>query len=180
MSNVLLITVVLVLVSTIAFAQPGSIGIFADDAATNCNLPDVQGFDFYYIIHVDMMNSTGVMYRAAPPACFTGQWFIDQNLFAAVGDSQTGVSVDYGACLSGNRVLQIMGFINAGTTSNCCYWTVGPHPSAPSGKIEATDCLDQTVYPTGGQGIVNALPSCDCNVPVEDTTWGKVKALYAE
>jgi hypothetical protein len=35
-------------------------------------------------------------------------------------------------------------------------------------------------YGTGGQGIVNMNPTCPCNVPTEDTTWGQVKALYTE
>jgi hypothetical protein len=31
---------------------------------------------------------------------------------------------------------------------------------------------------TGGQLIVNPAPGCQCSVPVEETTWGQVKALY--
>jgi hypothetical protein len=64
-------------------------------------------------------------------------------------------------------------------TAPCCryYITAG---TAVSGKIEMVDCAENLLYPTGGQGIVNGNPLCPCNVPAEDTTWGKVKSLYTE
>jgi len=181
MKKGMLLALVLVFSASIAFAGPGSIGIFADNAGTNCNLPDAAGFGMYYIVHVNTTGSTACMYMALKPACFTGNFFADQNVFGVVvGNSQTGVSVGYGSCLTGNILVQTMVFMTSGTTPNCCYWTVVPHPFASSGKIEAVDCFDQKWYPTGGQGIVKSLPSCNCNVPAEETTWGKVKAIFAE
>ena len=181
MKKVLLLTLVLMFSAGIAFAGPGSIGIFADNAATSCNLPDVAPFGSYYIIHVNQTGSSACRYAAPKPACFTGAFFADQNPFpVTVGSSQTGVSVGYGSCLVGNVLTQTMVFFTSGTTPLCCYWTVVPDPLAPSGKIEAVDCFDQFWYPTGGQGIVKSAPHCNCNVPAEETTWGKVKAIFAE
>ena len=55
-----------------------------------------------------------------------------------------------------------------------------PDPSAPSGEIEGVDCMEPAnkTFPTGGGGRINSDQTCDCNVPVEDTTWGGIKALY--
>jgi hypothetical protein len=58
---------------------------------------------------------------------------------------------------------------------------VDADPHVPSGLIEAWDCDGNTLYPGGSFGVFNANSSCPCGVvPVEDMTWGKVKALFSE
>ncbi len=64
---------------------------------------------------------------------------------------------------------------------DCCGWYVDADPHVPSELIEAWDCDGNTMYPKGSPGLFNANSSRPCGaVPTEDTTWGRVKALYAE
>jgi hypothetical protein len=67
-----------------------------------------------------------------------------------------------------------------GLTGPCCRYPVLPDPRLPSGKIEARDCVQNVMYPTGGRGIINPNATCQCTfpVPVEETTWGQIKSLY--
>jgi hypothetical protein len=53
-----------------------------------------------------------------------------------------------------------------------------PHPV--NGGPNVVDCAEHLLVATGGKGIVNSNPTCYCDVPVQDTTWGQVKALYTE
>lgn len=180
MKKVLLLSFALMLVASLAFAQAGSIGIFADPAATNCNLADAApGLGLYYIVHVFTGGATGSEWAATKPACHTGMWLSDMNQFAVVlGNTQTGYSVGYGACKIGTVHICTMQMFNSGTTPACCLWQVVPHPANANGRIEGSDCNFDLILPTGGAAIVNSNTGCNCNVPTQDTTWGGVKALF--
>jgi hypothetical protein len=94
-----------------------------------------------------------------------------------VGTSVDGVTIEYGSCRTSSIYLGQIHF--QGTSApDCSHVGIVPDPGAVSGKIEAVDCNDNPMYPTGGQAIVNPTPDCQCTVPVEETTWGEIKALY--
>lgn len=179
MKKALLLSFALMLVASLAFAQAGSIGIFADPAGASCNLVDVNGLGLYYIVHVYTGGATGSEWVATKPACHTGMWLSDQNQFSVVlGTTQAGYSVGYGSCKIGTVHICTMQFFNSGTTGNCCLWKVLPHPANANGRIEGSDCNFDLITPTGGAAYVNSNAGCNCNVPTQDTTWGGVKALF--
>ncbi len=163
-------------------AQQGSIGIFADVAGTNCNLPDPgPGLTQYYIVHVHTTGSTASQFSAPKPACFTATYLSDTNMFAVtIGNSQTGTSVGYGSCAVGARHVMTINYFTNGQTPPCCYYPVLPDPYAVPLAILTADCSNQLRTATGGTGIIKSGPSCQCGVAVEESTWGQVKALYAE
>jgi len=179
MRKTLLLTLVLVLGATVAFAQNGSIGIFADNAGASCSLP-ATGLVTYYFVHVNAIGATGSQWAAPKPACLTGTRITDIAVFAVVlGNTEVGITVGYGLCKVGTFHIESV-LYNATSATDCCYFSVIPDPNLTSGKIEIPDCLFNLTYGTGGQGILNSNPTCNCNVPTEDTTWGQVKALYTE
>lgn len=180
MKKALLLTIVLMLGASMAFAQQGSVGIFKDGAGTNCNLDDkVPGLTPYYVVHVYTTGSTACQYSAPKPACLLATYLSDTNPFpVTVGSSQTGVSVGYGTCRVGPIHVQTISYFTQGMTGACCYYPVLPDPAV--GVIGTVDCAFNPGVATGGKGIVNSNATCDCNVPAEDTTWGGVKALYTE
>jgi hypothetical protein len=71
-------------------------------------------------------------------------------------------------------------------TRGCCYCEVLPDPSTPSREIEVIDCDNQVGFVTGLTETVNfteirrcAPGPAECHpVPVETSTWGKIKTLY--
>ncbi len=182
MKKALLLTLVLMLGASMAFAQAGSIGIFADPAATNCNLVAMaQGLGAYYIVHVNTPGAVGCEYSAPKPACMTlASYLSDTNVFpVSIGNSQTGISVGYGVCKVSPILVQTISYFILGPNPTCCRYYVLPHPI--NGGPNVVDCADNLLIATGGQGIVNSVVGqCECNVPVQDTTWGSVKALYTE
>jgi len=182
MKKALLLSFALMLVAGVAFGQAGSVGVFADPLGLNCNLTDAPpaGLKQYMVVHVYTPGAAASQYRAKLPLCMTGtgaMWLSDTNMFpVTVGNSQVGVAVAYGGCFVGPIHTQIISVFAMGTTPACCRWYVDPDPSV--GQITGTDCAFQIFYPTGGQGIINPISGCMCNIPDEDTTWGQVKALY--
>jgi len=181
MKKALLLTLVLMVSASMAFAQGGSVGIFADAGGTDCNLADVlPGLTPYYVVHVYHAGATASQFSAPIPTCMVAAiWLSDTAVFGVtIGNSQTGVAIGYGTCqVAPTHVLTINYFVQ-GLTPACCRYPVLPDPNVPSGKIEVTDCGFNPLFATGGMGIINPDGTCNCNVPTEDTTWGKVKSLY--
>lgn len=186
MKTVLLSVLVLMFAATLAFAQSGSVGIFNDMVGGDCNLPDAApGLTPYYVVHVLTMGSTACQFMAPKPACATSTYLSDGAVFpVTVGNSQTGVSIGYGTCRVGPIHVLTMNFFTTGTTPQCCYYKVMCDPlgqdACASGLIDVVDCSFEPALAAAGTGIINANASCLCDVPVEATNWGRVKALYGE
>jgi len=186
MKALFLTIICLLLAAGSVWGQAGSIGIFPSAAANCCLLDDkTVGLTLYYVVHVYTPGATACQYWAPRPACFTGAWLSDTNMFpVTIGNSQTGVSVGYGSCRVGPIHVQTLNFFTMGTTPACCYYPVRPDPNEMSGHILVVDCNDHLIYGTGGTGIINGALQCSCGylcpVPVEETTWGEVKSLYSD
>ncbi len=182
MKKVLLLTVVFALWATMVLAQAGIISIFGDVAGNSCNLVDTNNPNNFFLVHMVTPGATAIQFQAALPACYQGIWLSDQKPYpVTVGDSQTGVSVAYGSCVSAPiHVLTVVAF--GGGTPACCMYPITPDPGSASGTIEVTDCsfVDHTGVPSYN-GIINSNATCVCgDPPVEETTWGRVKSLYTE
>ena len=184
MKKTLLFTLVLMLSASMAFAQGGSIGVFADAAGTSCNLIDgAVGLLSFYVVHTLTPGASASQFYAPMPACMVAATYLsDGSVFAVtIGNSQDGVAIGYGACLVAPIHVLTINFFGGGATTPCCYYGVFPDPLVASGQIEVVDCAENLLFATGGIGIVNGDATCLCNnVPTRDTTWGQVKALFSE
>jgi hypothetical protein len=186
MKKALLLSLVLLVGASMAFAQGGSVGIFSDQAGTSCNLPDaVPGLTTYYIVHVYTTGATACQFVAKKPTCVTATYLSDTAPFpVTIGNSQVGISIGYGTCRVGPIYVLGINYFTTGTTPACCYYKVTCDPlgvdACASGNIDIVDCAFQSALATAGTGIVNANMTCNCNVPANETTWGGVKALYTE
>ena len=179
MKRLVLIALIVVCTAGVASAQlPGSIGVFSDAAGTSCNFTDVGGLVQVHMFHLWTDGSTACTFQLVVPAGYTHLGDI-MNYAAIIDNTVAGISIGYGTCVPGPNYLGYANFLGA-IAPACSYISIVPHPSAPSGDIEAVDCNVPEVkfFPTGGQGIVNPTVDCDCNVPVEETTWGGIKSLY--
>lgn len=184
MRMVLALGLALSLAAGSATAQTGIVGIFADPAGTSFALSDSppMGLKLYYIVHVNTSGATGAQYRAKLPLCMTqtgAMWLADMNIYpVAIGNSQAGVAVAYGACRSSPIHVQTIQVFAMGTTPACCYWTVDADPAAGA-TVMVSDCDFNVIPGTGGVGIINQDHTCP-GTPVEDTTWGRVKTMFDE
>ena len=184
MNRVLLLTLVLILGATLAFAQGydnGRIGIFADNSTFNPSwcLPAATGLLYVYFLHVNAMGATASQWAAPPPTCLTAVHLADLPVFAInLGNTASGITIGYGTCNTGSFHI-MTALYQLTTVGTCCVWRVVPDPGLASGKIEIPDCEFNMTYGTGGAAIFGTNPNC-CSDPTEDTTWGAVKALYTE
>ena len=114
------------------------------------------------------------------------------HLPGTVGDTQTGITICYGGCNGDPRVLlATITYMQYGTSENCSQLLVLPHPDAET--VEETDC-NFLPMPAYVHDFTLSAPACGCSpivvlpgaarafgcgpLGVEQSTWGKIKALY--
>jgi hypothetical protein len=155
-------------------AATGFVGLYADAAGTDCNILDVPGLVSFYVVHTGTDGATGVEFSAPLPSGFTGAggtFLADEVQFPVyIGDSQTGLSVAYGSCLTGPiHVATILAFSPSGTTPSCTQYPVLPHPAR--GVINVPNC-DSPVGEAPGDGLIatiNADAGCVCGESTSTT-----------
>ena len=158
--------------------QP-SIGIFSDMGGTDCNAFDVgPAVMKFYVVQIRNPRSDAAWFSAPQPPCFSSAIHLnDTPVFpATTGNSQTGVEVQYGTCRTSEVHLLTIDYFVQGLTQACCYYPVAPHPDY--GDILVKNCSAELIVGTGGEAIINPMAQCSCNTPVEETTWGRIKAMY--
>ena len=185
MRRLLLLTMAILLINGVVFAQLnlGSIDVFTDLDNMSCDFTDSGGLlqVHVFVTHAND-GTTAAQWKLSIPSGWTH--FGDLPAFQTVlGTSITGVSVAYGACLSGDFLILTANFSTPGDTPACSMLAIIPDPGSPTGLIEVVDCQQPSpakqTFPSLGAGIVNDDGSCPCNyVPVQETTWGGIKALY--
>ena len=185
MRKLFTITCSLLVIAGAAFAQwqPGSLDITSDVGGTDCNLGDAPPFQSIYVFHTNTNGSTLARYRVNPSGGVTATWLADNTApYQSIGSSPAGIATAYGACVSGSFLINTMTYITSGNIPACETLQVVEDPTSTSGQVEFIDCSlpvpVKATVPVAGTAIFNNDGSCQCNIPVRDTTWGKVKRLY--
>jgi hypothetical protein len=188
MKTLLLTAFVIAASASLALAQMGGgIGLNSDTQGIDCNLFDVApGLVTIYAVHEALPGSitaaTASQFAATNPACLLATYLSDTAVFpVTIGNSQSGVAIGYGQCLALPLTVLWINYFAAGATPPCCEHTVTADPSAPSGQVEVVDCAGILLTAVGLCAIWNPDPTCPCEAtPVEETTWGHIKAVYSE
>lgn len=175
--------VLIAVCSGMAFAQGGTLGLFADTGAGSCSFTDRDpGLVQLHVVHLFMVDAGACAFKVAVPACATGlTWIGDTSDFFKIGFSPTGITVAYGDCKSSPIHVIAINYWGLGQAQECCWFTLEPDPRQPEGKVIVQTCgrLPETFVPTITPAVLNGNALCPCmSVPVEKTTWGRVKELH--
>jgi hypothetical protein len=192
MRHLLILTLVLMLSASLAFAQAGSIGLFADETGTSCNVVDdaaSPGLCSIFVLFVNHGGITGAQFMCPLPACMQAQYMswsspwpvkIGDPVQPDITSGLIGIAIGTGSCQAAPTLLVTLNFFCQGLTGDCCYYGIQPAEGIASGSIEGVDCDFTATFPTGGECIVNSNAGCDCDVPTHETTWGAVKAMFVK
>ena len=95
----------------------------------------------------------------------------------AIGNIYTGITLSSTGCEAGPVVC--VGYLTLFYLGGECCIEVLDHPEYPRWVTDCNDPAQVDFYGIldGGGGAINTAAPCP-TVPVEDTTWGSVKALY--
>lgn len=153
------------------------ISIYSDATLSECTLSDASPRVTSVYVAETSDQATGLRFGVAADPGFTGVWLAETSPFTTIGNSQTDLSIGFGACMAGQFLVLTIDYQLFGT-STCSNLSIVAAP----GFLEpiCTSCLFHEVPCSGLDPLhVNCSGSFDCNpVPVESSTWGRVKALY--
>jgi len=171
----------LLLFASHSFAQgiPGVIGVYADAAGTACNVVDDGGLLQVHMLHL-WINGAKASQFALDVSATDWTWLGDiWDFELVIGSSLGGAAISYEGCVASSSIHLGKATFIGSIAPSCTEISIVPDPGMrPTPRIQAIDCDDNRVFPTGGLAYVNPDPSCQCSVPVEETTWGQIKALY--
>jgi hypothetical protein len=195
MKRLLWLTLAVVVGATAAAAQP-SVALLGDDEGVSCNIVDnAPGIVQVHMFVYGVDGLAAIQFAAPIPACWTGAtWVADQIVpdYLVLGGTQEtryGIAIAT-RCLDGGPNSPIyLGYMvvdTQGTAASCCEFPIEKandlHPEVPGPIMVLCDQITEVVG-VFESGTINANPDCgECLqiVPVEETTWGAVKALYGE
>jgi hypothetical protein len=182
-TTIWLVCAVLALTAAAASGQAGYIGLYADAGGAVCSVHDQgAGQVNVYVLHQASAGAVASQWKLVPGAGFAMTYVGESWSIVAMGDTQNGVAASYGDCLSSPILLCTVTYATNGMSASCSHLSVVPDPNSFAGVIEVTDCSSQTLTATGGRLYVNPNDSCPCGLPnpVEDSDWGRIKAMFAE
>lgn len=182
---------VLASIGSVAHAQEQRVlRFFADPAGTNCEIVNTQSeiVTIHMLLTGDGSTANTVTFSAPTPACWTGAVWLGDDVnpsylwLGTTHDPAAGLTVTFIGCKNLPIYLGSMTFEASGSEP-CCYYDILPGLPATVNQLRIIDCDgDPVVIPAVGVTI-NPDAGCPCGsselpVAVEETTWGRVKALY--
>jgi hypothetical protein len=177
MKILLFLVVCFIITAGVAQAQsPGSIGIYdRSDGLGHC-LNNESDLLLAYVVHGYAPGVTSCRFAVeVTGAELTYIGFYSD--FTCTGNPIDGVTVDYGICLV--SPIYVMRIIYTGVSDPCDLICVVDDPRTPPVGVYSTDCYSNEMSAGHECNRINVDGiQCRCTVPVEETTWGKVKALY--
>lgn len=195
--TLLLATAILMVLASMASAQTGGrVELFADADGTDCAILDTApGVVTVHMVLVGATEVGAVEFGAPVPECWTGAVWLEDNIPwpVHIGDSQlnepSGLSIAFLSevtCGQSNSPIYLgsISYSTQGAAPPCCYYPVvkaaDAHPEFDTPI--AVKCTDYLFGVEAGGAWINPDETCSCTgqmpLPVHDTSWGRVKALY--
>jgi len=139
----------------------GYLGVYPDESATVCE--HVGGTSPISVAHVVLTNSIPVReltFTAPVPGCLggPGAFVFELSPFATTGNSQTGITIDLGDCITDTPVTVLTIYYIGGPVASCCYWTVGTDLGPGAFTYEFVGCDGNTRE--GGSTVNTRIYQC--------------------
>ena len=196
MKRMITVSFVVLMFSVPVFAQGGLIGLFIDVWGENCCIEDIDDKNFRIIevqvVHKFAPAASASQFTIQASDGFTGA-YLGEEIPASMpaggffGNSQRGIAIGYGECYDTNVHILTIRYFLYGTSAPMSYLEVVEYPGVyPTPGIFMVDCsnpADPLLLPAaGGRAYINSDGSVTCTdiTPTQNTTWGGIKALYAE
>ena len=186
-TSALLVIGLVMLMSVNARAQGvGAIMLHSDALATSCNITqNPSGLVTVYVFHSFHNGVIASQFKIEDNgADFV--WIADelqQSGTLNIGTTNVGGTFAYGECITTNFNFVNVLYDTFGSSAKCSNLTVVPDPNEIDGILAAADCSSPfplKLVADGSELTVRCPDEVQCGrvVPVESTTWGRVKALY--
>jgi hypothetical protein len=165
-----------------AFAD-GTLLLVTDPDYTSCSIVDVANEEYtFYVLHLPEAGAAGVgNFKVGPLHDGAALTYVGETVpWPSIGDTQSALSVAYNECLNGEVLVCAVTYTGTGSSPACSFISIYAAYTGPSDVEEVTCDYIVEIITNLGEVVVNPTETCTCDilVPVEETSWGRVKALY--
>ncbi len=181
MKRGLLLFAAFLITATMTYAQPpGSLFLAGDSLGADCTVYDAPGIVHIYVFHIYTYGATASQFMIDCTSGVAMTYLSDYSPYLIIGNSQTGVAIAYGTCVPSPHMILDIQYLGSGLSQNCSSCRVVPDPIAVPPEILVADCQDppNLLIAMGGEIWINPDGSCSCIIPVQETSWGRIKSLY--
>lgn len=182
MTRVLITGFLPLLIAASALGQTDVIALYSDQVYSNCTMTDNSPrMVSVYVVHEARLGAEASQFRVTT-GTGAGLSYVNETSphVVRIGDTPSGLSVAYGACLNSTILVATITYITTGASAACSNVRVVPDFNAPTGKIEIVDCSHFRSEGIGGKLVINPDGSCDCGPDTRITNWGKIKEQYSD
>jgi hypothetical protein len=163
-----------------------SVEVAADNTLSSCAIAgDGSGLVSVHVFLTGSAGTTAVIFGAYVPSCWAGATWLGDNLaepWLTLGTTQSpgGLSIAFGECRSLPIYLGHITFAGVPSEVCCALFAGAPADFLDYDTAVVVDCAFDDHDASGSRVLLNADSSCPCQQPlaVQESTWGRVKALY--
>ena len=142
----------------------------------DCAASGSEGVLRFYVFHLGTNGTRGCRFRVHLPDCLNSATLIGATPYhSAVGDALSGITVDYGECVTSDvMVMRVVVLLDV-PAEDCCRVYLLPHSESSSRKAEALDCNMNPFEVPANVLIVNssARSGCFCAACDNITPWAE-------
>jgi hypothetical protein len=171
-----------------------TIELSAAQFSSECNLPSNPGLRTVYIRETFNLGSMATRFKLALATGATITYVSETHPYTSVGNTQSGISICYGSCVSGSILVATVTYMSTGTDQNCSQLLVVPHPNAETVEILTCDGIPTATFNRDLNLLSPGGVPCGCSpshmfpgtphqfdcmtIATKNSTWGSIKALY--
>jgi hypothetical protein len=179
-----------------SLARADTLVLSADPFGWDCSMNNDGGPGLRTVYVVQFTpGSFGARFKVELDADVTMTYLSEELAFPGIGNTQDGVALCYGSCVTGDGIVVVatMHYMFTSAEAACQFLRIVPHPDAST--VDVINCYGvPEVAAVGDLRILTPGGACGCGethtfegtpaafsctpLPVEETTWGRVKAFY--
>ncbi len=163
-------------------ASADHIGVYTDESGSYCHLEVAPGQQVsVYVVHIYTLGARGSTFAVIDDTGFVRLAEVRHSGFFSSGSVYSGVVVSYFDCQVGHAAPFRLDFFTVDPRVDPCAASlrVVGNPLRGDASPVVQDCTDLLHPATGGEFVFGPAYCSGCSAnPTQDSTWGKVKALY--
>jgi hypothetical protein len=189
MKRLTLIALLLIALTTGAFAHQGSIGLYTNTSATDCDVTFTPyvGYDIYILYYKSDAGPDGITaveFKLGVPATMVlGTFTPSPDVSVTLGAIGTALACSFAGCTGTGSNYVLIGHVNViplgAVPMQVKVLAADGIPSAPF-EPRVSMCDDPARTIVGVLGGWFTAPDGTCTVGTEEKTWGAIKEMYKD
>lgn len=184
--RIILLTLLILFFAGYAHSQvPAFVGLYTGETSGDCWIDADTGVVDVYV-RFDFLNEfTQVSFRIENNTTLTRLGEECPAGATCSGDPETGITISMPCTdATAGLVLLKVTYVGSGDSPACSSLRILPVDEGTGEWLPFVDCQSSVAYADGGWLLINpdgsaGCTGCDLAIPVEDTTWGRIKQLYS-